>query len=310
MQHHGDRPVRGVRPSLLSSEEPAAPERQGILSSLDGLKASAAPRHAAPVRARRWAWGAAAVGAVVVGAALFLFAQEEGEERRAPALAAAAPAEVPVAAAAPSAAAGAVAAVQAAPAELPASAAAAPAVPVPPPQPAVPPAGAAVAPVVPLPAGAVAPAALHASAPAVVRDVAPVPMPNPLADLAPSPRVGQGKPNTHGKDASGGADARRSAGSHARDGRAHDRHAAAKPAEDRQAAPKRKGHAQDNDVVLLMALMNHIDPKTRKATPAEQLETCKRYNAAGEEQCRIRVCEAVGRKERACRHVPAPSPAH
>lgn len=301
MQHHGDRPVRGGRPSLLASEEPAAaPERPGILSSLDGLKAPAAPARAAPERSRRWAWGGAAVGAVVVvGAALFVFAQEEGDERHAPTLAAAAPvpAAAPTPAAAPSAALVAVAAVQAAPVEPAANAAAAPVVAVAPPQPAAPAASAAAAPGVPVPTGAAAPAVQQASAPAVVRDVAPAPLPNPLADLAPSPSsAGERKAGAH------------ETAHPAPDSRAQDRHAAAKRTEERQAAPKRKTHAQDNDVVLLMALMNHIDPKTRKATPAEQLETCKRYNAAGEEQCRIRVCAAAGRKEPACRHVPAQPP--
>jgi hypothetical protein len=38
--------------------------------------------------------------------------------------------------------------------------------------------------------------------------------------------------------------------------------------------------------------------------PAQQLEACRRYNAAGEQQCRARVCEKVGRKEAACRPMP------
>jgi hypothetical protein len=48
-----------------------------------------------------------------------------------------------------------------------------------------------------------------------------------------------------------------------------------------------------------------MEPKRGKATPAEQLEACRRYNAAGEEQCRARVCAAAGPKEPACKRVQA-----
>jgi hypothetical protein len=63
----------------------------------------------------------------------------------------------------------------------------------------------------------------------------------------------------------------------------------------------------DSDVVLLAALVSHIEPKKGKATPAEQLEACRRYNAAGEAQCRARVCASADRKEAGCR-VPAARP--
>jgi hypothetical protein len=66
-------------------------------------------------------------------------------------------------------------------------------------------------------------------------------------------------------------------------------------------------HEADSDVVLLAALVSHIEPKKGKATPAEQLEACRRYNAAGEAQCRARVCEKAGRKEAACRKPRAES---
>jgi hypothetical protein len=73
-------------------------------------------------------------------------------------------------------------------------------------------------------------------------------------------------------------------------------------------AKPRAARAQDSDVGLLAALMRHMEPVNRKATPAQQLEACRRYNAAGEEQCRVRVCDAVGRREAACKRVPvAPS---
>ena len=64
----------------------------------------------------------------------------------------------------------------------------------------------------------------------------------------------------------------------------------------------------DSDVVLLAALMSHMEPANRKATPAQQLEACRRYNAAGEAQCRARVCEKAGRKEAACKRAPVARP--
>jgi hypothetical protein len=69
----------------------------------------------------------------------------------------------------------------------------------------------------------------------------------------------------------------------------------------------RNVHEADSDVVLLAALVSHIEPKKGKATPAEQLEACRRYNAAGEAQCRARVCASADRKEAGCR-VPAARP--
>ncbi|MBW8900756.1 MAG: hypothetical protein JF619_22145, partial [Massilia sp.] len=97
MQHQGDRPVRAGRPSLLSPDEQAVPERQGILSSLDGMQA---PGGAAPVsrpRSRTLAWGGAAAGALVVGAALFVAGA--GDERQTPFGPSATPAAVALAAA-------------------------------------------------------------------------------------------------------------------------------------------------------------------------------------------------------------------
>ena len=240
MQHPDDRPVRGGRPSLLSPDEQAAPERQGILSSLDGMPAQARAAQGPRPRSRALAWGVAALGAIVVGGAWFLLGG--GGEQRAPAVAVA------------------VAAV----ADVPR---AAPVTPVAMPAPAAP-------------------------APAVLRDepAAPeVPIANPLAEMAAPAAPEHPKP--------------RAAKAEKKETRAHRK--AHEAAQEKRTKPRAE-REPDSDVVLLAALMSHMEPVNRKATPAQQLEACRRYNAAGEEQCRARVCERVGRKEAACKRVPAP----
>jgi hypothetical protein len=250
LQHQGDRPVRVDRPSLLSPDEQAAPERQGILSSLDGMGAQPRAAPGPRPRSRALAWGLAGAGAIVVGAALFLLTG--GEERQALAVAVAAAPSVAAVAEAPRAA---------------------PLTPVSLPEPAPPTAAVLrdepAAPVEPEPAG---------------------PMPNPLADMAvPS------APEHHKAHAAKAE--RKEAHAKAAHRKAHE------TAQAKRSKP-RAAREQDSDVVLLAALMSHIDPANRKATPAQQLEACRRYNAAGEAQCRARVCEAVGRKETACKRVP------
>ncbi|SDF77208.1 hypothetical protein SAMN05428966_12141 [Massilia sp. PDC64] len=258
MQHQGDRPVRGGRPSLLSPEEQPVQERQGILSSLDGMTGQAAAAQRQRPRSRALAWGGAAAGAIAVCGALFLFGGN-GDHT----VPAAAP--VQVAAAPP-------------------------------------------APVTPVSLPAAVPAAPTT---AVLRDepAAPLePMTNPLADMA-----APAEP-AHNKERA--AKAEKSAEKSAKADKAERREAHAKAAhakaqeKTREAAKEKKTKAkpvreQDSDVVLLAALMSHMDPKKGKATPAEQLESCRRYNAAGEEQCRARVCAAAGRKEPACKRVQA-----
>jgi hypothetical protein len=241
LQHQDDRPARGGRPSLLSPGEQAAAERQGILSSLDGMPAQARAAQGPRPRSRGLAWGCAAIGAIVAGGAWFLLGGRD--EPRAPAVAVAAVADAPR-----------------------------------------------VAPVTP-----VAMPAPAAPAPAVLRDepAAPeVPMANPLAEMAapaapehPKPRaVKAEKKDVHAKSA----------------------HRKAHEAAQEKRTKPRAEREPDSDVVLLAALMSHMEPVNRKATPAQQLEACRRYNAAGEEQCRARVCERVGRKEAACKRAPAP----
>ena len=256
MQHQGDRPVRGGRPSLLSPEEQPVQERQSILSSLDGMPGQAAAAPGPRPRSRALAWGGAAAGVIAVCGALFVFGGSD--ERSVPA---AAPVQVA-------------------------------AVPVTP---------------VSLPAPAPAPAAPAA---AVLRDepAAPVePMTNPLADMAaPAEPV-------HRKERA--AKAEKSAKAERKEAHAKAAHAKAQERAQervREAAKDKKAKAkpgaareQDSDVVLLAALIGHMEPKRGKATPAEQLDACRRYNAAGEEQCRARVCAAAGPKEAACKRVRA-----
>jgi len=256
LQHQGDRPVRVGRPSLLSPDEQAVPEQKGILSSLDGMHAPTRAVQARRPRSRALAWGCGAVGAIVVGGALFLFGG--GDEHRAPPVAvAAAPAAASVA-------------------DVPRA-----------------------APVTPVSMSAPAPVASTA---AVLRDepAAPVlsepaaPTVNPLADMAAPPA-----PARHKERAAKAEKAER------KDAHAKAAHRKAHETAQEKRAKPRAEREPDSDVVLLAALMSHIDPASRKATPAQQLEACRRYNPAGEEQCRARVCEKAGHKEAACKRVPA-----
>jgi hypothetical protein len=133
-----------------------------------------------------------------------------------------------------------------------------------------------------------------APAPAVLRDepAAPeVPMANPLAGMAAPPA-----PERHKAHAAKAG--KKEAHAKAAHRKAHE------TAQEKRTKPRAE-REPDSDVVLLAALMSHMEPANRKATPAQQLEACRRYNAAGEAQCRARVCEKAGRKEAACRRVPA-----
>lgn len=272
MQDHGDRPARAGRPSLLSSAAQAEADHQRILSSLDGGAAqpAGAPARAARPRARGWVWGGAAV-AGIAAVALLLFAAHDGEEDD-PVVARHVAAPV-VASAAPDAAA-APAAVKTA---TPAAEEAAPA-----PEPEE---------------------NIEHGAPA---NIEPAPA-NPLADMAPTP--------AHAPASAAPARPAR-AGAHADPlTRALESRPASRPRHEvKKAAPAqakpahkpartRAQNEPDSDVVLLAALMSHIDPRARKATLADRLHACKRYNAAGEEQCRARVC-AAERKDPACKGVP------
>lgn len=267
MQDQGDRPVRPGRPSLISSGQPAEPERQRILSALDGTPAAPAPGAAPARRPRTLLWGGIGVGAVALAAGAFaLLDREEGREAGGQVAAAPRTAPAPAVAALP-----------------------APAAPT------------AAAPVE-------APAVVH-NAPEPVPEPAPEPAPaNPLAEMAsaqPAPA-----PASHADQLKAALE-KPQPEAH-REHKAERVAALAKPAHDKpkeKARAPAKPRAPDSDVTLLAALMAHIQPANRKATPAEQLKVCKQYNAAGEEQCRARLCAGVARDEPACKAAPVMSAA-
>jgi hypothetical protein len=272
LQDQGDSRAPAGRPSLLSPGEQAEPDRQRILTTLDGTAKRPAPSAPARAQSRRtlrgWAWGGAAVAVLAIGATLFAVS-EDGEH----------PAE-PVRVA-----------VATAPVKPDAAQTATPAAP-----------------------SRVAEAAAphEAPTPAVIGDSPETPPANPLADMAPaSPsasapvaiRTHAAKPH----DTLTRALEKPAPKKHA-DGpqrKAEQTKPAAKKAKEPAVKRRAQGEA-DSDVVLLAALMSHMQPPRRKATLADQLQICKQYNAVGEEQCRARVCNAADPKEAACKKAPAP----
>lgn len=253
LQDQGDRPARPGRPSLISSAPQAEPERQRILSSLDGKPAT--PNAAAPAgKPVALVWGGVAIGALAIAAGLYsLLGDTAGEP--APTLIAAAP-------------------VAATPVSTP-----------PAPAPVSVPVAAPVA-AEPVPAPSTA-ATLHDTADAAAS--------NPLADMAPPP------PKTSAKKDHLTQALEKPSKDKAREHKVAEnkKPVVKKPREKAptQAVPK----PADNDVTLLAALMAHMEPRGKKATPAEQLKICKQYNAAGEQQCRARLCATDARKEPECK---------
>lgn len=270
MVRKDDRPTSGGRPSLLSAEQQAEADRHRILSTLDGKPGAtpAAPSAAAaPAKGRNGlvVWGTVGVGVLaVVGGALAWMANTPDEQSAAIATAPA-PAPVSVANAAPAAA--------AAPAEPEVSTA------------------------------AILEETAAVSPPAEVKLPA-------LKDMLEGP----GKPES-GHDQLTQALERPSAKAPVV---AHAEHKPERKAEKvklaQKSAAKEKAVAKaearqpaDNDVTLLAALMAHLQtrpPVKKTSTPAEQLKTCKQYNAAGEEQCRARLCAADAKKEPECKAAP------
>lgn len=330
MQDQGDRPVRSARPTLLSSEPQSGPQHQRILSALEGapvvVPATAARAGAAAEGVRRkprtLLWSGLGLGAL---AAAGLFFMPADDEERAPHETVAAPSParagaVPalVAAVRP----GAPAASKALPpaAALPTGAAAA--------GPAAPSAATAMPATTATPADAPAPAGKPGTQATAAASAAPESA-NPLAALAPTPvhapasalphhdQLTQAleKPSKQPRRAPP-ADAAAKPKPRSEEGRAgakSSRHAApsraapAKPTSSKAAPSKGSTTSrsvpkeQDSDVALLAALMSHMQARPKPATPAEQLKVCRQYNAAGEAQCRARLCQGAARKEPACR---------
>lgn len=265
MQDQGDRPARPGRPSLISSAPQPEPERQRILSSLDGKPAPAGAAARSAPRADdkggkpgALVWGGVGLGAIAIAAGLYSLLGSNAPDEPPPVLVATAPATTAAA---------------------------------------VPPAAApAAAPVVPTP-GPVA-AAEPAAAPSAAAELHDTPDPvaaNPLADMAPAPVKSVAKKDhlTQALEKPSKEKARE--------------HKLAENKKPVPKKPKEKAPAKaapkpvDNDVTLLAALMAHMEPRQKKATPAEQLKICKQYNAAGEEQCRAHLCATDARKEPECK---------
>ena len=280
MVRKDDRPTGGGRPSLLSAEQQAEADRHRILSSLDnkpGAKPAAPPSASAatPAKGRSGlvVWGTLGVGVLaVVGGALAWMASTPDEETAAIA-AAPAPAPAAVASAAP---------VAAAPAEPEVSTAA------------ILEDTAAVSP----PAEGKLPALkemLEASAkPASGHDELKQALERPSAQTPAAALARAEHKPEHKSDKAEKAEKVK---------------LAQKAAAKEKAVAKAKAEAKqpDNDVTLLAALMAHLQtrpPVKKTSSPADQLKTCKQYNAAGEEQCRARLCAADAKKEPECKAAP------
>ena len=78
MQHSDERPHSSARPSLLSAEQQAEADRQGILSGLDG-KPEGTGAGAEPSRRARLTWLAAGVALVAIVAGSAIWFSGEGE---------------------------------------------------------------------------------------------------------------------------------------------------------------------------------------------------------------------------------------
>ncbi|MYM87617.1 hypothetical protein GTP91_10540 [Rugamonas sp. FT82W] len=271
MQRQDDRPSKGGRPSLLSSEQQAEAERQRILSTLDSKPTAAGPAKAAgKPRGKRsglLVWGAAGAGvlAVVGGTLVWMSNTPDGDS-------------------------------------LPLAVAAAPAAPV------------AAAPP--------APAESEVSTAAILEEAAPSSPPAEgklpsLKEMLAAPA----KPASGHDELKQALERPQAKSQHIAKAEHRPEHKTERKAEHKperkpdnaklaQKAPaKDKEKAkQDNDVTLITALMAHLQtrgPAKKTSTPADQLKTCKQYNAAGEEQCRARLCAADAKKEPECKAAPA-----
>ncbi|MYM95831.1 hypothetical protein [Duganella vulcania] len=275
MQRQDDRPSKGGRPSLLSSEQQAEAERQRILSTLDSKPAAAAPAKAAGKPAGKRSgllvWGAAGAGVLaIVGGTLVWMSNTPDEDSL--------PLAVPATQAAP------VAAVPAA-TESEVSTAAI------------------------LEDAASANSAVEGKLPSLKEMLTAPAKPASGSDElkkalerppAKSQLVAKAE---HKPEHKADHKAERKA-EHKPERKADN----AKLAQKAPAKEKEKGKQSDNDVTLITALMAHLQtrpPVKKTSTPADQLKTCKQYNAAGEEQCRARLCAADAKKEPECKAAPA-----
>ena len=275
MQRQDDRPSKGGRPSLLSSEQQAEAERQRILSTLDSKPAAAAPAKAAGKppgkRSGLLVWGAAGAGVLaIVGGTLVWMSNTPDED------------SLPLA----------VAATQAPPAAaVPAST------------------ESEVSTAAILEDSASANSAAEGKLPSLKEMLtAPAKPASGTDELKKALERPQAKPQLvakaeHKPEHKADHKAERKA-EHKPERKADN----AKLAQKAPAKEKDKGKQSDNDVTLITALMAHLQtrpPVKKTSTPADQLKTCKQYNAAGEEQCRARLCAADAKKEPECKAAPA-----
>jgi len=275
LQRQDDRPSKGGRPSLLSSEQQAEAERQRILSTLDSKPAAAAPAKAAGKppgkRSGLLVWGAAGAGVLaIVGGTLVWMSNTPDED------------SLPLA----------VAATQAPPAAaVPAST------------------ESEVSTAAILEDSASANSAAEGKLPSLKEMLtAPAKPASGTDELKKALERPQAKPQLvakaeHKPEHKADHKAERKA-EHKPERKADN----AKLAQKAPAKEKDKGKQSDNDVTLITALMAHLQtrpPVKKTSTPADQLKTCKQYNAAGEEQCRARLCAADAKKEPECKAAPA-----
>ncbi|MCU6499141.1 hypothetical protein LPN04_15190 [Rugamonas sp. A1-17] len=275
MQRQDDRPSKGGRPSLLSSEQQVEAERQRILNTLDSKPKAAAPAKAATKPAGKRSgllvWGAAGAGVLaIVGGTLFWMSNTPDED------------------------------------SLPLAVAAAPAAPVTP----------AAAPPVPAESEVSTAAILEdaaASSPSAEGKlpslkemlVAPAKPASGRDELKQALEQPQAKPQQVAKAEHKPVHKAERKAEHKPERKPDN----VKLAQKAQAKEKEKEKSKpDNDVTLITALMAHLQtrpPVKKTSTPADQLKTCKQYNAAGEEQCRARLCAADAKKEPECKAAPA-----
>lgn len=279
MQRQDDRPPKGGRPSLLSSEQQAEAERQRILSTLDSKPTAAAPAKAAskPPGKRSGGlllWGAVGAGALAIVGGTLVWMSNTPDEDSLPLAVAAAPAAPAVAAAVPSASAESEVSTAAILEDAAASS----------------PPGDGKLPS--LKEMLTAPAKQASG-----RDELKQALERPQAKSQQVAKV-EHKPEHK---------AERKA-EHKPERKADTKLAQKAPAKDKEKGKEKEKAKPDNDVTLITALMAHLQtrpPVKKTSTPADQLKTCKQYNAAGEEQCRARLCAADAKKEPECKAAPA-----
>jgi len=271
LQRQDDRPSKGGRPSLLSSEQQAEAERRRILNTLDNKPAAAAVA-GAPAQAkgsgRLLVWGVVGLGALAAVGGTLVWMSNTPDEDSLPLVAAAPTAKPPVAAV-----------TAAVPAEAEVSTAA----------------------ILEDTTAAVSPAA-EGKLPSLKEMLAEPPKPKSGHDELkqalerPQPKATQLAKAEHKPEHKAEKKTER---------KSDNVKLAQKTAPAKEKAP---GKPADNDVTLISALMAHLQtrpPVKKTSTPADQLKTCKQYNAAGEEQCRARLCASDAKKEPECKAAPA-----